>query len=79
MSVEIFVNGCTSCGMNAALIARVKHSIPDVKVINTKYDYSYQELHMGYVIRAGMSTGTYHSIVVENEGERISLLKEWKP
>lgn len=64
--------------MNAALIARVKKERPDLKVINTKYDYSYQERHMAYVKRAGIRTDSYHSIVVENEGERITLLKEWK-
>lgn len=66
--------------MNAALIAKVKHHFYEVNVINSKYGNEADRIkHMGYITRAGMTTDSYHSIVVENEGERISLLKSWKP
>lgn len=80
MQVDIFVNGCTGCGMNAALIAKVKAHFYEVNVVNTKYGTDNDRArHMGYILQAGMDTHSYHSIVVENNGERISLLKEWKP
>lgn len=66
--------------MNAALIAKVRKYIPDVVVHNTKYSSpALRTFHMAYVERAGMNTDSYHSIVVEGEGERITLLKAWKP
>lgn len=80
MATEIFISGCTTCGMNAALVAKVKRSSDDVVVYNTKYDGAFQlDRHIAYLVKAGMKVDSYHSIVVENNGERISLLKEWKP
>ena len=78
MSTSIYVNGCTTCGINANYIIRVRHSIPDVTVCNTRRNDEALKQHMEYLERAGMDKGQYHAIVVENEGERITLLKEWK-
>lgn len=80
MQTEVFISGCTTCGMNAVLIARVKKHRPDATVYNTKYDGSSQQnRHIRFLQNAGISLDAYHSIVVENDGERITLLKEWKP
>lgn len=79
MATEIFVHGCTSCGMNLALIKRVSRQVK-VQIHNTKYGGpEILDRHIAFLNQAGMTVDAYHSIVVENEGERITLLKEWKP
>jgi len=80
METEIFVSGCTTCGLNAAYIARVKANRENVTVFNTKYDGAPQlQRHLDYLISAGMSTDQYHPIVVEGNGKVITDLRTWKP
>lgn len=76
MSTNIYISGCTTCGTNAAYIARVKSVRENVNVYNTRYDGSVRlSEHIEYLKQAGMEINQYHSIVVE-EG-RVTLLKEW--
>jgi hypothetical protein len=80
MSIEVFVDGCTTCGSNAVRIARVKAHYDDVTVFNTRYDGAYQRgRHISFLKQAGIVANQYHAIVVENNGERITLLRQWKP
>lgn len=78
MATEIFVHGCTTCGMNLSLIQRVKKH-QKASIHNTKYAGPEQlARHIEFLKQAGMTVDAYHSIVVEDEGKRITLLKEWK-
>lgn len=77
--IEVYINGCASCGNNAIYLARVKRTHPDVTVYNTRYDGAFQQAkHFHYLESAGIATSEYFPIVVENEGKVITLLKEWK-
>lgn len=77
MNIKVFVNSCTTCGVNAIYIARLKNKHPDAEIINSRADKSRYEEHLHYISRAGMD-GLPHPIVVEGGGEVITLLKEWK-
>lgn len=78
MNIEIFINGCSTCGNNALYIARVKSVYPNATVYNTRYDSSEKlEQHIEYMKQAGMQINSYTAIVVENNGERIVELKSW--
>ena len=76
--IEVFINGCTTCNDNAVYVARVKKAHPDAVVYNTRYDgATNQAKHLKYLDMAGIPASEYFAIVVENEGEVITLLKEW--
>jgi len=80
METEIFINGCSTCGLNAAYIARVKAHRDNVTVYNTRYDGAAQlERHTAFLKHAGMGIDTYHAIVVEDGGATITRLSTWKP
>ena len=76
-NVTIYSNSCTTCGTNAVYVARVKRQYRDVTVINSRADKSKLIEHIEYQKLAGMES-TPVPIVVENGGEVITLLKEWK-
>lgn len=76
MSTEIFVNSCTSCGITAMLIAKVKRHHPDAKVIDTRKGEL--ERHVQYLKSSGIEVSEYVPIVVENNGEVITRLKDWR-
>jgi len=78
MTTEIYIYGCTSCGVNAAYIRRVLSSVKDIKVYNTKSNKLKLQDHIEYLKSSGISVNEYHSIVVEGRGEIITLLKEWR-
>lgn len=73
--VEIFVFGC-SCGINSRPVKYVQNKTTS-KLYNTKRDSQALKKHIGYLSDAGIDIKHYPAIVVENGGERITLLEEW--
>lgn len=78
MSTKIYIYGCSGCGVSANYVMRVKSNAKDVQVFNTKRDEAKLAEHISYLKRAGMDLSSYQSIVVENNGEQITLLTEWR-
>ena len=77
--VEVYINGCSSCGENASQVAKVKRAYPNAVIYNTKYDGAYQlHKHTRYLAELGINVDRYHAIVVEDDGKTVTLLKEWK-
>lgn len=77
MSIEILNYGCTTCGLTAMRIAKVKRHHPDVKVIDTRNNKVALERHIEYLKHSGIDRSEYTSIVVENGGEMIVRLSDW--
>lgn len=73
--VEIYVFGC-SCGVNSRTVKKAQ-SKGTSKLYNTKRDSEKLKEHIGYLVEAGIEIKGYPAIVVENGGERITLLEEW--
>lgn len=78
MSIEIYIHSCTSCGLLGARIAKVKRHHPDVKVIDTRNDKAALERHIEYLKHSGIDMSEYTPIVVENGGEMIVRLSDWR-
>lgn len=73
---SIYIQGC-SCGAAGVQVTRVKNKHPDAQVFNTRVDRNRLIEHIKYQERAGMGRSPV-SIVVENNGEVITDLREWK-
>lgn len=76
--IEIYIHSCTSCGLTAMRIAKVKRHHPDVKVIDTRNDKAALERHIEYLKHSGIDMSEYTAIVVDNGGEMIIRLSDWR-
>lgn len=76
--IEIYTHSCTSCGLLGARIAKVKRHHPDVKVIDTRNDNAMLGRHVFFLKQSGISVSEYTPIIVENNGEVITRLSDWK-
>jgi hypothetical protein len=75
--IEVYIYGCTTCGVNALLLGRVKKQHGDVTVLNSA-QIDNRRKHTAYLVDAGIETKNYPPIIVINGGERIIRLAEWK-
>jgi len=71
----IYIFGC-SCGAQSRPVKTVQSKL-NVTVYNTKRDSERLKEHINYLAEAGMDINGYPAIVVENRGERITLIEEW--
>lgn len=64
--MNVYVYGCTTCGVNSVLIRRLRKLNDDVQVINTKYDEEARKEHIAYLQEAGFDMDSMKPIIVEN-------------
>lgn len=74
----VFVYGC-SCGKKGKKAYTVQSTLRNTKVFNTKRDSEALEKQINYLNMAKIDVVGYPNIVVENQGERITLLEQWTP
>lgn len=74
--IEVFIFGCTSCGVNSIHLSRLKKA-HQFKMNNSLHQPA-RENHIKYLKKAGMELQSYPAIIVINGGERILRLSEWK-
>lgn len=72
---NIYVHGCTTCGIYAHLIDLVKRDYPDAVVYNTRYEDDAKVRQLELLNNAGFEKDTYTAIV-ELE-DRVVRLGEW--
>lgn len=75
--IEVYIYGCTTCGVNALLLSRVKKAHGEVTVYNSVQQDN-RNRHVGFLERAGIETANFPPIIVVNKGERVIRLSEWK-
>ena len=75
--IEVFLYGCSTCGINSLMIARLKKVYPDV-IVNNSVHLDNRRRHTSYLEHAGMDSKSFPPIIVINEGEAILSLSEWK-
>lgn len=73
---SIYIHGC-SCGVQGILVTRVKNKYPDTEVFNTRVDRTKLIEQLDIQEKAGMGKSPL-SIVVEDNGKVVTVLKEWK-
>lgn len=73
--IEVFIYGCTTCGVNSLYLGRLKKA-HQVKMNNSLHQPA-REKHVEYLKQAGMETQSYPAIIVIDEGKRILRLSEW--
>lgn len=71
----LYIFGC-SCGGNSRPVKKVQSKI-SLTVYNTKRDTERLQEHKNYLVQAGIPIQGYPTIVVENRGERVTLIDEW--
>ena len=76
MKNAIYMFGC-SCGSKGRGASTVQRKI-GATIYNTKRDSNRLKEQIAYLYQAGIDINGYPSIVVEQGGQRISLLNEWK-
>lgn len=74
--MKIYIHGCSTCGINAAYIRKIKAN-NKVEVINSKYSEQDRKDHATNLMIAGLKVENYDPIVVE--GTKITPLRLWKP
>jgi len=74
--VEVFIYGCTSCGVNALHLKRLQKVHGESTVYNSTRKDNFEK-HKAYLERAGIQDKNYPAIIVVNEGERIIRLSQW--
>lgn len=77
MDNSVYIFGC-DCGGQGRPAKDVQRRI-GAKIYNTKRDAERLKEHINYLLEAGIELRRYPAIVVENGGERITLLEQWKP
>ncbi len=75
--IEVFLYGCSTCGVNALSVARLRKSHPNI-VVNNSIHENHRSRHAAYLERAGIEINRYPAIIVVNDGARILRLSEWK-
>ena len=75
MNNVLYTFGC-SCGGKSRPIKTVQSKI-NLTVYNTKRDSGRLKEQINYLATAGIDIKGYPTIVVENGGERITLIDEW--
>lgn len=73
--MEVFVNGCATCGYVGHLVRRIQRLNPAVAIRNSRYDADARARHAQYLIAAKLPADTYAPIVVD--GETITRLELW--
>lgn len=76
MQIEVFIYGCTKCGINGLHLARLK-KVWEVKMNNSLHQPA-RDMHVEYLKRAGIEVQSYPPIIVIDGGKRIMRLSEWK-
>jgi len=74
--IEVYISGCSTCGINALLLNRLWRT-HDVTLVDSRKDAALEQ-HAAYLTQAGMPVTSYKPIIVVNRGERIMELAEWK-
>jgi len=74
--IEVYISGCSTCGINALLLNRLRRT-HDVTLVDSRKDAALEQ-HADYLTQAGMPVTSYKPIIVVNRGERIMELAEWK-
>lgn len=72
--MEIYIHGCSSCGVMAHYVRRILRERPDAVIKNSRYDETARLEHAGYVQQLGI-TWDYSPVVVENG--TVTKLAEW--
>lgn len=75
MSNAIYMFGC-ACGAKGRPASIVQSKIK-APIYNTKRDSEKLKEHINYLVEAGIEVKHYPAIIVENGGERITLLDKW--
>lgn len=75
MNNAVYMFGC-SCGAKGRPASIVQSKI-SAKLFNTKRDSERLKEHINYLAQAGIEINGYPAIVVENRGERVTLIDEW--
>jgi len=75
--IEVFIYGCTTCGVNALHLKRLQKVTGEGAVYNSTRKNNL-ERHIKFLNQAGIETDNYPAIIVVNGGERILRLTEWK-
>lgn len=76
MNNAIYMFGC-ACGAKGRPASVVQSKI-SATIFNIKRDAEKMKQYLEYLTEAGIEQKDYPSIVVENNGERITLLEKWK-
>jgi len=76
MDNAIYIFGC-DCGGQGRPAKDIASRI-GAKIYNTKRDSDRLKEQINFLIFAGINIKKYPAIVVENGGERITLLDQWK-
>jgi len=74
--IEVFIYGCTSCGVNALHLKRLQKVHGEGVVYNSTRKANLEK-HEKYLERAGIEDKNHPAIIVVNEGERIIRLAQW--
>lgn len=75
--VEVFIYGCTTCGVNKIYVNNLRNLVGEVKVINSANRGL--EDHQKYLSLCDKSPiQKYSPIIVINNGEKILELSQWK-
>lgn len=77
MDNAIYIFGC-DCGGQGRPAKDIASRI-SAKIYNTKRDAERLKEHINYLLGAGIAIKHYPAIVIENGGERVTLLEKWKP
>jgi len=75
--IDIYVNGCGTCGVNGLYIGRIKKVHGEVTVHNSTR-LANRVSHIEFLKQAGIELSNVPSIIVINNGKRIMRLEEWK-
>lgn len=76
MKVDVYLYGCTTCGINGLYLARLKKTY-EVKMHNSLHQPARDE-HIELLKRAGIELQSYPALIVVDGGKRILRLSEWK-
>lgn len=75
MNNAVYMFGCV-CGAKGRPASIVQGKIGAV-IYNTKRDAEKLKEQINYLLNAGIDINGYPPIVVENGGERVTLLEKW--
>lgn len=75
MGNAIYMFGCT-CGADGRAVTSVQHKIKAV-VFNIKRDSERYKEYINFMAGAGLEIKGFPPLVVENGGERVTLLNQW--
>jgi hypothetical protein len=79
MMITIYLYGCSTCGVNAVYVRRVKAYAQEhnqtVEVRNSKYDVDARQIHVEYLESMFGRVSDYIPIVIDENGNATELRK----